>query len=374
MMSGVSLSPSKFTNAEKRLMRRNLTNGNFVCAVILTLIFYLLTFTLAEANTHYKVRKGDNLAKIAKKFRVPVDELKAANHLESGDLSIGRKLVIPKKASAKAKKTKNHSKTAQVAKAEKTEKAEQPAEVNEKQQSANSDADTPAILENKYHTVQKKDTISKIARRYGLSAAELKELNNLSSNRLKAGRKLIVGKSRADDDKTPNVSAQGNRINVSEKIAEVKALSQSDELSNLSVNERLILFAKKMINLPYKFGGNGTFALDCSSFVQKVYGFVGHTLPRSAREQYTVGEAIDKDDLQSGDLLFFRTYASFPSHVGIYIGNNLFIHASYRSKKVMIENLDTPYYVKRFIGAKRLLPATESDTGNPGAAAEELNP
>jgi peptidoglycan endopeptidase LytE len=341
-------------------MRRNLTNRNFVCAALLTIIFSFLTFTLAEADTHYKVRKGDNLSKIAKRFRVPVDELKEANHLESGDLSIGKKLVIPKKTSAKAEKTKSPIKAAKVAKAENNEKAEHPSEVNETQPTAGKNMEAPAALERRYHTVQKKDTLSKIARKYGLSVAQLKELNDLSSNKLKTGRKLIVGKSASADDTAPNASVQTKRVNVSEKIAEVKALSQSDGLSNLSVNERLILFAKKMINLPYKFGGNGVFALDCSSFVQKVYSFVGHPLPRSAREQYTVGDAIEKTELQSGDLLFFRTYASFPSHVGIYIGNNLFIHASSSSKKIQIENLDTPYYVKRFIGAKRLLPEAEA--------------
>jgi cell wall-associated NlpC family hydrolase len=125
-----------------------------------------------------------------------------------------------------------------------------------------------------------------------------------------------------------------------------------------------MLFAKKMLNLPYKFGGNGIFGLDCSSFVQKVYGFVGQPLPRSAREQFKVGEEINKAELQSGDLLFFRTYASFPSHVGIYIGNNMFIHASSRAKKVQIDNLDTPYYVKRFIGAKRPLSSPEGATAD----------
>lgn len=349
-------------------MIRILINRSYVCTVLLTLIFSIVMFTLAEADTHYKVRKGDNLAKISKKFRVPVDQLKASNNLQSNDLSIGKKLVIPNKASAKYEIHKGAVKTEKVAKAGTSEKFEQPSEVNEKQSTAGKDTETPTALEIRYHTVQKKDTIFKIAKRYGLSVVQLKELNDLSSNKLKTGRKLIVGKSSGNDDQAKNTPVQSKHVNVSEKIAEVKALSQSDELSNLSVNERLILFAKKMINLPYKFGGNGTFALDCSSFVQKVYSFVGHPLPRSAREQYSVGEVIDKNDLQTGDLLFFRTYASFPSHVGIYIGNNLFIHASSRSKKIQIDNVDAPYYVQRFIGAKRMLPVAEAE-----AAVAEIN-
>jgi len=56
-----------------------------------------------------------------------------------------------------------------------------------------------------------------------------------------------------------------------------------------------------------------------------------------------------------GSLVFFRTYAKFPSHVGIYLGDNRFVHASSREKKVTVDSLDTPYYVKCYIGAKRLL-------------------
>jgi cell wall-associated NlpC family hydrolase len=90
--------------------------------------------------------------------------------------------------------------------------------------------------------------------------------------------------------------------------------------------------------------------------VQKVFRFVDIELPRTAREQFRAGESISKEELSVGDLVFFRTYASFPSHVGIYLGNNLFIHASTGARKVTITSLDTPYFVRRFIGAKRFIP------------------
>ena len=67
------------------------------------------------------------------------------------------------------------------------------------------------------------------------------------------------------------------------------------------------------------------------------------------------GQKVEKSNLSAGDLVFFRTYAKYPSHVGIYLGDNRFVHASARERKVTIESLDTPYYVKRYIGAKRLL-------------------
>ena len=116
-----------------------------------------------------------------------------------------------------------------------------------------------------------------------------------------------------------------------------------------------------MLDIPYKFGGSTTLGIDCSAYVKKAYGLLDIELPRTAREQFKTGEAVEKEQLSAGDLVFFKTYASFPSHVGIYIGNNLFIHASSMAKKVTIDNLDAPYYMKRFIGAKRLLGEGESE-------------
>ena len=101
----------------------------------------------------------------------------------------------------------------------------------------------------------------------------------------------------------------------------------------MNAKDRLILFANKFINIPYKFGGNSIMGIDCSAYVQKVYSLIGVTIPRSARLQFKEGEIVDRDSLSIGDLVFFRTYASFPSHVGIYLGNDLFIHASSKGKK-----------------------------------------
>ncbi|GER92323.1 hypothetical protein A45J_0038 [hot springs metagenome] len=216
------------------------------------------------------------------------------------------------------------------------------------------------------YTVKKGDTIHRIAKRFNLKEDELKELNDLTGNSLKIGQRLIISKA-IDEPKKLNdiesIKANYDRkttpIITSAKIEEVKKFSTSDDLSKMSIKERLILFAKKMLHLPYKFGGNGSFGLDCSAYVQKVYSIAGIELPRSAREQFKIGDSVDKEELAIGDLVFFRTYASFPSHVGIYLGNNLFIHASTKSRKVTIDSLEEPYYVKRFIGAKRLIPEEE---------------
>jgi cell wall-associated NlpC family hydrolase len=108
------------------------------------------------------------------------------------------------------------------------------------------------------------------------------------------------------------------------------------------------------LGIRYRFGGSSKRGIDCSSFVQQVFREMEVSLPRTAREQFAIGHEVPPSDLQKGDLIFFRTYASFPSHVGIYLGNNRMIHASSRDRRVVISPLNTPYYRARFIGAKRI--------------------
>ncbi|HON59907.1 MAG TPA: C40 family peptidase, partial [Smithella sp.] len=119
--------------------------------------------------------------------------------------------------------------------------------------------------------------------------------------------------------------------------------------------ESLIQVATGFLGMPYRFGGSSLEGkgIDCSAFVQKIYRMFNVELPRSAREQAKVGVKIKKDELTEGDLVFFRTYRPF-GHVGIYIGNNEFVHASTRGKIVRIDSMDMPFYKKRFQRAVRV--------------------
>jgi len=122
-----------------------------------------------------------------------------------------------------------------------------------------------------------------------------------------------------------------------------------------SIRGRLLRVARGMLAVPYRYGGATLWWLDCSGFVQKTFAFLDLDLPRTARAQFREGVNVSKAELSAGDLVFFRTYAKFPSHVGIYLGDNRFIHASSHDRKVTIGNLDEPYYTRRYLGAKRLL-------------------
>jgi len=111
----------------------------------------------------------------------------------------------------------------------------------------------------------------------------------------------------------------------------------------------------KYLGVPYKYGGTTKSGIDCSAFTQTVYKDVFKIkLERSARLQYTQGEVIEKGDkLKYGDLVFFNTRKRVkPGHVGIYIGDNLFAHAS-STKGVTISSIDYDYYSRTFMGARR---------------------
>lgn len=106
---------------------------------------------------------------------------------------------------------------------------------------------------------------------------------------------------------------------------------------------------------PYRFGGSTSKGIDCSAFTQTVFFNAAKIeLPRTARTQIDAGKKIKRKDLQFGDLIFFHTYSRrFASHVGIYLGDNLFAHASSRYG-VTVSSLESTYYKKRFIGGRRL--------------------
>ncbi|HPT51032.1 MAG TPA: C40 family peptidase [Accumulibacter sp.] len=119
----------------------------------------------------------------------------------------------------------------------------------------------------------------------------------------------------------------------------------------------LILKGFELIGINYRFGGtNPDTGLDCSGFVQVVFkDAMGILLPRSAREQSEVGAVVDRHELKAGDLVFFNTMRRAFSHVGIYLGDNRFMHAPRTGAEVRIEDMRQSYWLQRYNGARRLL-------------------
>lgn len=135
--------------------------------------------------------------------------------------------------------------------------------------------------------------------------------------------------------------------------------------STVSIQDSVrILLMQHVINylgIPYHYGGNSRKGMDCSAFTYRVFseGF-GIELPRSTRAQYHTGVRVKKRALMPGDLLFFRTRRGRVSHVGIYVGEGLFAHASI-NHGITISPLESPYYKKRYAGAKRVIYVDNSE-------------
>lgn len=105
---------------------------------------------------------------------------------------------------------------------------------------------------------------------------------------------------------------------------------------------------------PYRNGGADPTGFDCSGFTQYVFGEYGIALPREVRDQFRIGESVDRQPLAPGDLLFFTTTAPGPSHVAIAIGGDQFVHAPSSKGVVRVERLSAAYWSQRYLGARRI--------------------
>ena len=321
------------------MMRRQI----FMWMGLIVLFFAFGTSQEVFAANQYKVRNGDNLAKISKKFGVSIEALKEANDLQSNALKLRQVLIIPKSSKAKVVKSQKSASAATAS-----------------------------------YVVKKGDSIYAIAKATGVSVSDIKKINHLRKNKLRPGQHLVlaklgprkdVAKASTDSGEPANLStlAEGEELE-DEDVGPVSAdewanVEQEQEVSAdplgkwESPDERQVFarVAMGFLGAPYRFGGSSVRGLDCSAFVKKIYSFFNISLPRTAREQAGVGKRIARTDLEIGDLVFFNTRRRAFGHVGIYIGNNEFVHAAAgRARAVKVDTLAKPYYDKHFVKAVRL--------------------
>ena len=312
---------------------------------LFVLILLFSTFSSNALATQYKVKNGDTLYSISKKFGVSVQQIKQANNLHQTRLKKNQVLSISTKKLAKQA-------------------------VQSKSQPS-------------YYKVKKGDTLAKIARKTGISSKQIMALNHVNQKSLRIGQRLTLAKATSSPTKPVRVAdveenedpeaieedADSDDISFAE---DGKFLDNSVQLDEPETQRELlgkwnstdevkllVKVATGFIGAPYRFGGESLRGIDCSSFVQRIYRIFDITLPRSAREQAKVGISITRDNLKKGDLVFFHTNRSL-GHVGIYIGNNEFVHASSKSKAVRVDSLETPYYQKRFQRAIRVKELNDS--------------
>lgn len=132
--------------------------------------------------------------------------------------------------------------------------------------------------------------------------------------------------------------------------------------NKLTLELDILSYARRWLGFPYHYGGSSPKGFDCSGFTAFVFRFFGYDLPRSSVEQSNIGREIIREELVAGDLLFFRTLSSTRiNHVGLYLGDGQFIHASSGRGRVIISPLNEGYYNGRFVKAVRIISSQHAE-------------
>jgi|WetSurMetagenome_2_1015567.scaffolds.fasta_scaffold02002_8 peptidoglycan DL-endopeptidase LytE len=297
-----------------------------------SLLFFCLTFLLVsplQAAERYRVKSGDSLHKIAKKHNVSVDALKDVNHLEGNDLKPNQVLVIPGASSKKAP-----------------------------QKNIGKNKNTPEAT---VYVVKKGDTLAGVAQRTGVPAAEIRQMNELRSSKLKSGQRLVLQRAPARVEEDEDDLEEAGSIEAGELAAGGESPDRPGGGAPIELSmwkgpferDLFVKIVKSYEGVPYKLGGNSLRGIDCSAFTKKVYGIFSVDLPRTAREQLQRGKRVGRDELDTGDLVFFQTRRN-RIHVGIFLSGNEFFHLSSRNRAGKVDNLESSYFNSRFICGVRV--------------------
>ncbi len=309
----------------------------------LLLALSLSTMT-ATASTHtakpmvkHTIKKGDTLSSIAHKHHTTISKVRKINGLKKGDiLRVGKVLKVPTNAYVPYTKT-----------------SEKPT---------------------KYVT-KKGDTLSAIARKHHTSVTKIRKANALRKSQiLKVGKVLHIPQNNKTNTYAKVKKSASNKKLVAslsdldtislekEEREKPKTFSFTDIFKSKTDKDsdkcqRITSLAKTKLGKKYVWGASGNKnTYDCSSFTKFVYKNIGIDIPRTSLRQSKFGKYVKRSELKKGDLIFFDTSKKrkgYVNHVGIYLGDNKFIHASSAKKKVVITSLDKNFYSNRYKGARR---------------------
>ena len=312
----------------------------------------------------HSIKNGETLYTIARKHHTTIEEVRKVNGLKKGDnLKIGRVIKVPKNT-YKVPKSK-------IVKAKKTKKK------------------SNKLVK---HSIKKGETLFTIAKKHHTTIEEVRKANGLKKGvNLKIGRVLKVPLNTYNVPKVKIVKTTKKKkikvAKVKKKTSSKKLVASLSKLETVSLEKKQIkklnkkedkfvlsdIFfsgtkvdsdkckkitseAKKKLGKRYVWGASGTKnTYDCSSFTKYVYRKNGISIPRTSINQSKHGKYVKRSDLKKGDLIFFDTSKrrkGYVNHVGIYLGNNKFIHASSAKKKVVVSSL-SKFYGKRYKGARR---------------------
>jgi cell wall-associated NlpC family hydrolase len=193
------------------------------------------------------------------------------------------------------------------------------------------------------YTVKSGDSLWTIANRLDTSVTALKQANNLRSDLIFPKQVLVI----------PGTAVWGPppAAAPAARTAPNPAPGRSGDRVQIILD-----YGRTLEGHPYRWGGTAPGGFDCSGFVYYVFGHHGISLPRTSYDMFGVGTPVSRAELRPGDLVFFTTYRAGASHVGIFYGNNMFLHGSSAGGAVIWTSLDTAYYSARFLGGRRVLP------------------
>lgn len=263
---------------------------------------------VSSTNT-YTVKSGDTLSKIANKHSITVSQLMSWNDLSNTIIYPAQVLKVTKPSTNGTSGSTDSSNSSESSTATKTT-----------------------------YKVKSGDTLSKIARNYSMTVSQIKSLNDLTSDLIYVGQKLKISKEASDLPSVSNPSSGSS--------------SAQETIGNSTFTSKLISISKSLSGTKYVWGGTTPKGFDCSGFIHYVFNKAGHTMPRYTAEGY-YNRSYYVDSPKPGDLIFFSgTYKKGISHLGIYLGNNQFIHAD--NSGVRITSTNNSYYKKHFECYKRL--------------------
>src|SRR5690625_1898918 len=292
----------------------------------------------AKKSNTYTVKRGDTLSEIASQHKISLKDLMKWNNLDTTLIFPGNVFVVSKNgASAESESSSSGSISSS-----KGNNSSSSSSSNKGNSGSSSNSSTSTV-----YTVKSGDTLSHVASRNGVTVANLKKWNNLTSDLIHIGQKLSIGEAAKNNGSSSSSANKGNSGSSSNSGSNEKA--PEDVSYNV---DNLVKAANSMLGVKYVWGGQTESGFDCSGFIHYAYNEAGRSGARLSTDGY-YDRSYEVDKPQIGDLVFFSgTYRSGISHMGIYIGNNEFIHAG-TSTGVTIANLDNSYWSKHFDSFKR---------------------